>query len=93
MFFYALTGLINAATSTVLGLFVFLNDFKSKINQGFVLFCTSVAVWSYGYYFWQIADNADDALFYSRVLMGGAIFISVSYLHFVLAFLGRLPAQ
>lgn len=93
MFFYALTGLINAVTSTILGLFVFFKDIKGKINQTFVLFCITVAVWSYGYYFWQMSDNALDALFYSRVFMGGAIFISISYLHFVFAFLGELPKK
>jgi len=77
MIFYAITALINAIASTILGLFIYFKNKKVKINQSFALFCLSVAFWSYAYYFWQIADNAKTALFWSRELMFGAIFITI----------------
>ena len=38
-------------------------------------------MWSFGYLFWQISDNEQAALFWSRFLIAGAIFIPPSYLH------------
>ena len=87
MLFYALTGLINAVTSTFLGFFVYFKNRKSKINQVFVLFCLSVAMWSYAYYFWPGAVDKKTALLSFQLLHIGAIFIPVCYLHFVLVWL------
>jgi len=50
MSFFALSGLINAITSTLLGFFVFAKK-KSNINVSFSLFALSVAFWSYAYFF------------------------------------------
>lgn len=90
MLFYAVTSLINAIASTILGLFVFFKNTKAKINQIFALFCLSIAIWAYSYYFWQMANNAESALFWSRALMAGSIFIPAFYFHFILSFLGKI---
>ncbi|MDP3244455.1 MAG: ATP-binding protein [bacterium] len=74
-------------TSIILGFFVYLKDYKAKMNRTFTLFCFSVAFWSAGYYLWQISIEGEEALFWSRVLMAGATFIPIFYLHFVLHFL------
>lgn len=87
MFFYILTALINAITSTTLGVFVYFKNRKVKVNQIFALFCFSVAFWSFGYYLWQTAKDANSALFWLRELMVGAIFIPIFYFHFILIFL------
>jgi len=87
MLFYALTGLINAITSTFLGFFVYFKNRKSKINQLFALFCLSVAVWSYAYYFWPGAADKKIALLSFQLLHIGAIFIPIVYLHFILVWL------
>lgn len=81
---YAISALINFITSAVLGIFVILKSRKSK-NFSFFIFCFFVAFWSFFYYWWQVADNAEVALFWCRVFMAGAIFIPVAYLHFVYA--------
>lgn len=90
MLFYGITGLINAIASTILGLFVFFKNRKNRVGQTFILFSLSVAFWSYAYYFWQMAKNANEALFWTRMLMAGAIFIPIFYVHFVWAFLEKL---
>lgn len=87
MGFYALTGLINAIGSLVIGVFVFGQNRKSDVHRRFFLFTLAVAFWAFSYYYWQVASTASAALFWSRSLMAGTIFIPVTYLHFVLAFL------
>ncbi|MBI5221181.1 MAG: GAF domain-containing protein [Candidatus Magasanikbacteria bacterium] len=84
MNFYAASALINFFTSLSLGGFVFLKNKKGIVNIAFSLFSSSVAFWSFGYFFWQISNNAEMALFWSRVLMAGAVFIPVTYFHFVI---------
>lgn len=87
LFFYAFTGLINAITSTFLGFLVYSKNRKDKVNQSFALFCLSVAVWSYAYYFWPGAQEKAAVLFWFQVLHIGAIFIPICYLHFVLVWI------
>lgn len=84
MNFYAISALVNFITSSTLGIFVFSKSRNSK-NVGFFIFCFFVAFWSITYYFWQISRDEISALFWIRVLMAGAIFIPVAYLHFVYA--------
>jgi len=88
MLFYAITGLINALGSAFLGFFVYLKNRKNKINQTFGLLCLSIVLWTFPYCVWQISTTEKSALFWSRALMVGAIFIPVTYLHFVSTFLG-----
>jgi len=88
MLFYAITGLINAAASTFLGFLVYLKNQKANINKIFALFCSSIAIWGYSYFIWQTSTDKETALFWSRALMIGAIFMPITYFHFITAFLG-----
>ncbi|MCX6760736.1 MAG: ATP-binding protein [Candidatus Nealsonbacteria bacterium] len=87
MLYYVLTGLINAIASSFLGLFVYLTNKKNPVNRQFALFCLSVAAWSWAYIFWPGAQDKNTALLAFRVLHIGSIFVSTTYLHFVLTFL------
>ncbi len=87
MFFYAITGLINAVASTFLGFLVYLKNKKGNLNRTFTLFCLCVAIWSYAYFVWQISTIEETALFWSRALMVGAIFMPITYFHFITVFL------
>jgi len=87
MFFYAIAGLINAVTSTFLGFLVYFKNKKVNINRIFTLFCLSIAIWGYAYFAWQISTTKETALFWSRVLMMGAIFMPITYFHFITVFL------
>ena len=86
---YAFSGLINAIVSLLFGLVVYFGNKKAELNKKFVVMCSVVFVWSFSYFLWQIADNAQAALFWSRALMAGAIFIPVTYFHFVITFLNK----
>src|SRR3990167_4600993 len=87
MGYYPLSALINFITSIILGIVVFIRNPKNKINYSFSLFAFAVALWSSSYFFWQIATNYNNAIFWSRMLMAFAIFIPAFYIHFVLALL------
>ncbi|MBI5412808.1 hypothetical protein HZA42_00490, partial [Candidatus Peregrinibacteria bacterium] len=87
LWFFPISALINAVTSTVLGFYLICIGFNRRVARYLLFFCVSVAAWSYSYFFWQISVDAETALFWSRVLMFGAIFSSISYLHLVIVFL------
>jgi signal transduction histidine kinase len=90
---FALSGLINAISVSILGGFVYIKNKSSEINRRYALFCFFVAFWSYNYFFWQIAKDAKTALFFSRSLMAGAIFIPICFLHFVLILLNLVEQK
>ena len=86
--FFALTGLVNAILSLCLALYLTLTSWKVRIARYLVYLCLALGAWSTGYFLWQISWNHDMALFWSRALMVGAIFTSISFLHLVIVFLG-----
>lgn len=85
---YAISALVNVATSVVLGLLILLADKRAAVNRTFALFAASVAFWSYSYFAWQIETDAGTALFWTHLLMLGATFITPVYYHFCCYFLG-----
>src|ERR1700690_666822 len=89
MNFFALSALVNLVTSIILGALILLTDRRSRVNQLFAAFALSIAFWSYSYFFWQISGDANSALFWSHMLMAGAILITPIYFHFVAHFFGR----
>lgn len=93
MNFYAVSALINLFASLILGGIVYFKNRRAHINISFALFTASVAFWSFGYYFWQISTTNEAALLWSRILMAGAIFIPVTYFHFVIVLVDLFPKR
>jgi len=87
MLFFALSGLINGLSSSFVGLLVYLKNRKETLNKVFGLMCLSIAVWGFSYFAWQMSTTKESALFWTRALMVGTIFIPVTFLHVVLVFL------
>lgn len=85
--YFPLSALINAATSIVLGFYLIVTNYRKPLVRYLFYFCFTAAFWSSGYFLWQISETAEAALFWSRILMFGAIFSSLSYFHLVLVFL------
>jgi len=81
-YYFPFSAILNAITSSILGFFVLFKNPKSPTNRSFFYFAFSVSFWSYAYFLWQISNNANSALFWCRILMAGAIFISPAFLHF-----------
>lgn len=89
MIFYAISAIINAATSLLVAIIIFMKNPKSGLNRSFSYFSVSVAFWSYCYFMWQVATDASGALFWCRALMAGAIFIPASFFHFSVNLIGE----
>jgi hypothetical protein len=87
--YFAVTALINAISTVVLGSFVLLKNGRSPVSRTFGAFCFSVAAWSGFYFLWLFVGTTENsALFFSTALNMAAIFIPATFLHFVAVFLG-----
>ncbi len=87
--FFAFAAFLNFVVSFFLGIFVYFVRPRHNKGKFFILYFGAVAFWSFGYYMWQTADNAESALLWCRFLMSGAIFIPVFYFNFILDFLSK----
>lgn len=84
MNYFALSGLVNALVSFLLGFYALWKGHRKPLNTNYALLAFSVALWSGGYFFWQISTTAAAALFWCRVLMAGAVLIPVLDFNFTL---------
>jgi len=87
--YFAFSGIFNTVVSSLLGLLFFFHRKENKINSIFFLFCLCVALWSFAYIFWPLADTAENTLFFFQLLHIPSCFVSVLYLNFVLVWLGK----
>jgi signal transduction histidine kinase len=86
--FYVFSALVNVITSVGLGLFILFKQPRRHLNQAFALFATAVAIWSGGYFLWQLASTEAGALMWVRFMVVGAVFSAFTYLHFIVELLG-----
>ena len=86
---FAISGLLNGLAAIGLASFIYFRSPKDPRHWTFGLFGISTAIWSFGYFAWQISDSEIYALFYLRLLMAGAIFIPITFLHHVLYLLQK----
>ncbi|MGH7164537.1 MAG: ATP-binding protein [Nitrospiraceae bacterium] len=93
MNFYALSGLLNGLTATMLGILVYARDPRDPRHRTYGFHCLGIAIWSYFYCVWQMTESRDLALLSVRLLMAGAIFIPIFYLHHVLALLDMVERR
>jgi len=88
MLFYAIATLINVIAPIFLGLIVYLKNREAILNKIFALFCFSVSIWGSFYFLWLIFGNNEPiALLFARALNVAAIFIPITYFHFITVFL------
>ncbi len=93
MTFLGFTGLINFLTCISIAIFVILKNRKSPLNISFFNLNFSVALYSLGYFLWQLSKNENQALFWFKVLVIGIILINITYLYFVFHFLGLIDQK
>jgi hypothetical protein len=91
--FFALSGLVNAVAAIGLAAFIYSRSPQDPRHQTFGYFGISTAIWSFGYFFWQISETPEGAIFNLRLLMAGAIFIPVTFLHHVLYLLKAVDSH
>ncbi len=87
MTFWAISGFLNGLAATVLTLLVYSRNPHEIRHRTFGYFGVSVALWSFAYFAWQLAETRETSLLLARIFMIGAIFIPVTYLHHILVLL------
>lgn len=83
MEFFAISGLLNGLAAIGLASFVYFRSPNDPRHWTFGLVGISTAVWSLGYFAWQMATTDVAALFFLRILMAGAIFIPITFFHHI----------
>jgi len=87
--FLALDALITGFITFAFGLMIIVKNPKNIINiTGFFL-TSATALWCFGYWRWLLIYNdADQALFWVRILSLGSTLIPLSYFHWIVSLLG-----
>lgn len=62
---------------------VLLRKRLDRYSLSFSIFAISVASWAFAYILWQLSNTADQAEFWSRMLVFGSTAIPITYLQFV----------
>jgi two-component system NtrC family sensor kinase len=88
MFYFPLTGLLNGTLAVILGIFVYTRNPTDRRYITYGLFCLSLALWSFCYFFWLTAGREAQAIFWARALLLGAAFIPVTSYHHVVQLIG-----
>ncbi|MDH5564635.1 MAG: hypothetical protein OEY91_13565 [Nitrospirota bacterium] len=88
--FFALSALFNGLAALGLGLFIYLRDPNDSRHVSFVYISVAASVWSIFYVAWQFSTTEEWALVFLRLLMAGAIFIPVTWLHHTLYVTGEM---
>ena len=63
------------------------------MNILYFLVNLAIAIYSIGYFFWQISDDYASAFFWFRVLMIGIVLINPTFLHFVFILTGAIKKK
>jgi len=87
------SGLVNFITCSSIAIFVIFRNIKNPLNISFFNLNFSVALYSFGYFFWQLAKTENQALFWFKILTIGIILINITYLYFVFHFLGLIDKK
>jgi len=90
---YAFFAYLTAVVSLSLSILVYFKNRKNPINISFSLWTLSGFIWSFGLGTHAIATSKQMAVFWDKVLHGGATLIPVFFLHFVLAFLNKIKSH
>ena len=85
--FFAILGFINAIAGVLFGSIVYFKNRNRKVNRIFFLLSCSILIWGAGYGMWQLSTSQGGALFWSKILSLGSIFIPILILHWVLILL------
>lgn len=87
---YALTTLLSGVLAALLGAFVLWKTPRSPIGRMWAVLCFSIAGWAVLFSRSLLCITPEDSIFYLRVADAFALFIPVTYLHFVMYFTGNL---
>ncbi len=89
MGFYSVSLFLTSLASLALGIFIILKGRNRLPNLALGLFSVTVAVWCFGQFMAQMVEGKELVLFWTRVRLGGAVFIPVFFVHFILALVDK----
>lgn len=78
-----ITAFLNFLAAILISFAVVLRNRNNRLNLQFGIFAFFVALWASVYVLWQITDEPERALFFTRLLLFPAFFVPITYLHFV----------
>ncbi len=88
-----LIALLSTSVATFLiGLFVYFRGKKKKVNQIFLFYSSSIAIWGLGQAIHSIVPTVKISLWWARFSHIGVVFIPTLFLHFVFEFL-NIPKE
>jgi two-component system NtrC family sensor kinase len=91
--FYAFSGLLNGLAATISGILVFCKNRSNLKHRAYALYCLAASTWGYGYWAWHLSSSQEEALFFVRLLMAGAIFLPATYVFHVLTLLEQVKTH
>ena len=86
---YTISAIINLVVAAFVGGIIWYKGQDRPVSNTFALFAFGIAVWSFGYILWRLSTTAQEALFWIRFFMAGAIYPPIFFFHFTLAFLKK----
>ncbi len=87
---YALSNLISSLIFIGLAVFVLSNGQQLHVNRLFAWWCLAVSIWAFGVSKQTLAQDAESAMFWGRLLHTSAAVIPAFFLHFILAYLNKV---
>jgi signal transduction histidine kinase len=85
--FLAFSGLVSGVAALFFGLFIFLKNKNSIVNQSYSILSLSIAIWGIAYYYWPLADTKGQAFLSFRLLHVGSVLIAPSFFWFIASLL------
>ena len=76
-----------------LAVLVYCHSRQDPRHWTYGLFGLTTAIWSFGYFAWQMTETYESALLFVRILMAGAIFIPVTFYHHVVVLRNKLESN
>jgi len=90
---FAIGAFITGTLAAFFGVFVYFKNRTRMENQIFGVMSFSLTIWSINFGFWQMATDKTTAFLYVHLLMIGAIFIPIFYIHYILALLNLIQEK
>jgi len=89
MSLFAISCLVTAVLTVVLGLLTLFKKPRDKINRSWFLVSCAVFLWTIGLFGTAVVDNREIALFCQRILYIGTILIPILFFNFTIIILKR----
>ncbi|HEC96897.1 MAG TPA: hypothetical protein ENI58_01855 [Nitrospirae bacterium] len=84
---------IASVTVISLGVMVYLNNRKSRVNKSLFLLCLASFFWLFFAFLATFSDSYDTSLFFFRICYVGIVFIPSTFYHFAHEFVGRTSGK